>query len=198
MANNTNSMNTSTSHQANPTASSSTTTANPSSTTTPSLRFPPPSYHSQTLVRNPLPPALTTIHTSGTIVLPYDDNTTYQPTTRSPKRPNIVRESLTACVEYCCLPRVPPPSEWSSDYSSSTPYPSSLSSYTTDSYRRTESSMRSRDRMSDAEPVQAENVSKKDLGYAKQERMSSTKEAGSESSSWQCCRRCSDTPFAIS
>ncbi|TFA99889.1 hypothetical protein CCMA1212_008128 [Trichoderma ghanense] len=99
----------------------------------------------------------------------------------------MFKESLTACVEYCCVPRVPP-SDWSSDYSS-TPYPSSLSSYTTTSYSRTES-MRSRDRVSDAEPAQVDNGKKKDVGYAKEERMCSTKDAGSESSSQQCCKCC--------
>ncbi|KAH0493566.1 hypothetical protein TgHK011_000229 [Trichoderma gracile] len=159
-------------------------TENPS-TTTSSITTPPPSYHSRNPSANPLEPTLTHTHTTGTIVLPYDNTTT---TSQPTQKPNIVRESIEACIECCCVHRVPS-WDWSSDYST-TPYPSSLSSYTTDSYSRTES-MRSRDRVSDAEPVQVEDVKKnKDVEYAKQEGMCSTSHGSAGSSSQQCCRRC--------
>ncbi|PTB72428.1 hypothetical protein M440DRAFT_1405429 [Trichoderma longibrachiatum ATCC 18648] len=151
----------------------------PSSST---ITSPPPSYHSGNPQLDPLQPALTNTHTTGTIVLPYDNSGTYQP---APK-PNIVKESIAACVDFCCVPRVPP-WDWSSDYSS-TAYPSSLSSYTSGSYTTTES-MRSRDRVSDAEPVQVENAKNKDVGYAKQEGLCSKSHGSAESSSQQCCRR---------
>ncbi|KAL6854442.1 hypothetical protein J3F83DRAFT_754568 [Trichoderma novae-zelandiae] len=184
MASNANSMDSTgtTSHPTSPpTPSSETVVVNPSTTTASIITEPPPSYRSQCPVCNPLDPTLTNIHTNGTIVLPYD-NAAYQ---REP-RPNVLKESLIACVEYCCLPR-PPPSDWSSDYST-TPYPSSLSSYT-DPYSRMES-RRSLDRISEAEPVQTENVSKQNVAYAKQEGMRSAKGAGSEPSSQHCCRHC--------
>lgn len=161
-----------------------TTTETPS--TTSSITSPPPSYHSQSPNINPLEPTLTDIHTTGTIVLPYDNTTTYQP---APK-PNIMKESIDACIEFCCVPRVSP-WDWSSDYSTTT-YPSSLSSHTADSYRRTES-MRSRDTVSDAESesqVEHAKKKKKDVGYAKQEGMCATSHDSAGSSSQQCCRRC--------